>query len=132
VARDTKQLEPALETLETDQAERLATASPATRPRSDLPFGRFSDAAEDLEKSALASPVSPDNTNDLTFFDVEIQVPECPELLDSSALKDLLALQHLPSLARDVRNFPCNYIAQCGVRLATLALELVRDKIMLG
>jgi heme exporter protein CcmD len=29
VGRDTKQLEPALETLETDQAERLATASPA-------------------------------------------------------------------------------------------------------
>jgi hypothetical protein len=52
----------------------------------DPAFGRRS-AAEDLEKRTLAGPIAPDDTDDLAVFDFEIQVLECPELLDPIALK---------------------------------------------
>lgn len=52
-------------------------ADPA--PHDDLPFGRVGDPGEDLKQRALAGAVPPDDAEDLTALDLEVDLLERPE-----------------------------------------------------
>jgi len=70
-----------------------------------------SDAAEDLEKRALASAVAADDAQYLTVFDLEADILERPELLDLVALNDPPA-DDVDCLARDVAGPSSDDVAQ--------------------
>jgi hypothetical protein len=102
--------------------------TPNATAEHDPPFGRFTDATEDLERSTLAGPVAPDYAEHLTFFDFETHVLECPELLQSITLKDLPAPQHVFGFACDIPEFLSDDIAQRRVPRMTLAPGIVRNE----
>ncbi len=93
------------------------------------PLGRLGDAAEDLQKRALAGPIAADDADDLPSLDLEIHISERPELLDFIALQDLPAARHVEALACDVADFAADHVAQCEVAAVTRVFGVVRDEI---
>ena len=55
------------------------------------PFRRLGDAAQDLEKRALAGAVAADDAEDFAPLDLEAHILQRPEFLDFVALDDLPA-----------------------------------------
>src|SRR5262249_34943909 len=84
----------------------------------NAPLGRLCDAAEDLEQSALAGPVAPDDADDLGLFNVEAHVLERPKFLHLVALNDLPAASEIERLTSKVAHLAGDNIAQRHVLLA--------------
>src|SRR5262249_17165009 len=105
----------------------LATRELGMKPRPDLKqagdtasnqnpsFCRLRDAAQHLEKRALSGAVAGNDTNNLTFLDVEAHIPERPELLYFVALDDLTPLEYIDRFTREVASFARNDFAKCIV-----------------
>ena len=104
-----------------------------TRPRNSYaPLGRLGDAAEDLQKRALAGPVAADDADDLPSLYLEVHVSERPELLDFIALQDLPAAHHVEALACDVADFAADHVTQRDVAPVALVFSVMRDEVAFG
>src|SRR5262245_57009374 len=89
------------------------TGCPAAQCHAAL--GGFRDTAENLEQRAFACPVSADDTDNLSSFDVEANVLQSPKFLHLVPLDDLAAAQNVNCLTRKITRFARQHIAQCHV-----------------
>src|ERR1700722_4224836 len=84
------------------------------------PPGRLGNAAEDLQKCALARAVAADNAKYLALLDLEADVLQRPELLAFVTLDDLSLADDVERLAREIADFKPNDVAQRRVARAAL------------
>src|SRR5271155_2083581 len=103
-----------------------------TAAQGDPPGGRFCDAAQNLQKGALAGSVAADDAENLAFPDLKIDIPKRPEFLDLTSLEKLSTASGPDRHAREITDLLSDHIAQRRIPLVASASRLVLDNVTFG
>src|SRR6478752_1573926 len=79
---------------------------------------RLGNSAQNFEQRAFAGSVVTDDADNLTFFDLKVDIFQGPELFDFITLYNLAPAKHIDSLACEIARLANKNITQRGIALA--------------
>ena len=101
-------------------------------PNQDPPLGWVCDAAQDLEKRALADSVAPNDPQHLAALDLEADIFQGPELFHLITKDDLSAADTISRIAYKIADVVADHIAQRSMMLVALVTPLVSHQVAFG